>query len=152
VNRVKSWEEVVEGVRVEVLEFSDTVESVDKASRLSGEPPSKIIKTLLLKTKDSFIIAIVRGDRKIDYEKASKILGSHISLAKREDVLDVLGVEPGAVTPLSPRVKSLKVFLDPAILVNENVLCGGGSLNKLYKVKTSDLLNYLKPDIIDIFK
>jgi len=41
--------EVIDGIEVEVLEFSDTVETVDKASMLSGYPPEVIAKTILLK-------------------------------------------------------------------------------------------------------
>jgi prolyl-tRNA editing enzyme YbaK/EbsC (Cys-tRNA(Pro) deacylase) len=152
VSSVSRWEQVVEGIKVEVLEFSDTVESVDKASKLSGEPSSKIVKTLLLKVGDSFVVAVVRGDRRVDYGKASKVFGLPVALAKREEVLNILNVEPGAVTPLSSRVRSLNVVLDPAILVNEYILCGGGSTKRLYKVKTSDLVEYLKPIIVDIFK
>lgn len=144
--------EIIEGVEVEVLEFSDTVENVEKASRLSGEPPNKIVKTLLLKVGEDYVVAVVRGDRKVDYKKASRVLGSSISLAKPKEVLEILGLEPGAVTPLSLKVKTLKVILDPAILDNEYILCGGGGINKLYKVKTASLLQYLNPDIIDIFK
>lgn len=40
----KCWRELVEGVELEVLEFADAVEFVEKASRLSGGPPSKVIK------------------------------------------------------------------------------------------------------------
>lgn len=149
---VARWKEVINGVEVEVLEFSETVENVEKASKLSGEPPSRIVKTLLLKAGENFVIALVRGDRKVDYVKASKVLGVAVRLAKRDDVVEVLGIEPGAVTPLLDKVKLFKVVMDPTILVNEYVLCGGGSLNRLFKVKVKDLVDYLKPYIIDVFR
>lgn len=144
--------EVVEGVRVEVLEFLDTVESVEKASRLSGEPASRIAKTLLLRAGEGYVVAIARGDRKVDFKKASHVLGVNVSLAKPSEVKAVLGVEPGAVTPLSKALRNLRIILDPAILENEYLVCGGGSLNRLFKLKTRDLVEYLKPEVLDIFK
>lgn len=146
------WREVVDGVEVEVIEFSDSVETVEKASRLSGYPRHLIVKTLLLKADNEYIVAVARGDRKVDNSKAEKVLGKRVELAKSWEVKQVLGVDPGAVTPISKKVKSLRVLVDPQILALDYVVCGGGSLNRLYKVKTKELLEYLNPQIIDIFK
>lgn len=148
---VKTWRSSIEGIEVEVLEFTDTVETVEKASRLSGYPVSQIVKTLLLKAGRDYIVIVARGDRKIDLEKAKQILGTKTTLATPREVNTILGVEVGAVTPFLPRIKSLRVILDPAILEHEYIVCGGGSLNRLYRVKTRDLLKYLNPEIIDIF-
>ncbi|MGC8983417.1 MAG: aminoacyl-tRNA deacylase [Desulfurococcaceae archaeon] len=148
----RTWREVVEGIEVEVLEFEGTVESVEKASRLSGEPPSRIAKTLLLKTEGGYVVAVVRGDRRVSFEKAAQVLGGPARLARPEEVKRVLGSEPGAVTPLSSSVKRLRVLLDPALLENEYVLCGGGSLNRLFKVRVRDLVEYLKPEVADAFE
>lgn len=137
---------------MEVLEFNGTVETVEKASKLSGYPPGYIVKTLLLRVGDKYVVVIARGDRRLDYSKAEKYLGVRPRLASPEEVKAILGVEVGAVTPLSPRVRALRVILDPAIARLEYVVCGGGSLNRLYKVRVLDLVNYLKPEVADIFK
>jgi prolyl-tRNA editing enzyme YbaK/EbsC (Cys-tRNA(Pro) deacylase) len=146
------WRDVVDGVEVEVMEFDDTVESVEKASRLSGYPASLIVKTLLLRVGNGYLIAVARGDRRVDWSKAEKIFGKKVALAKPDEVKALLGVEVGAVTPISPKVKSFRVVLDPAILNQEFIVCGGGALNRLFKVKVKDLVNYLNPTLIDIFK
>lgn len=142
----------MEGIEVEALEFEDTVETVEKASLLSGYPPEMIVKTLLLRVCERYLIAIVRGDRKIDYNKALKYLGSKPALANPTEVLETLGLEVGAVTPLNSLVKNSRVILDPAIMAFSEVICGGGSRNTLFKLKTRDLVDYLKPEIADIFK
>lgn len=149
---MRVWRDVVDGVEVEVMEFNDTVESVEKASRLSGYPASLIVKTLLLRVGNGYLIAIARGDRRVDWSKAEKIFEKKVALAKPDEVKALLGVEVGAVTPISPKVKSFRVVLDPAILNQEFIVCGGGALNRLFKVKVKDLVNYLNPTLIDIFK
>ena len=148
---LKTWRSNVEGVEVEVLEFADTVETVEKASRLSGYPVSQIVKTLLLRAGKDYVVVVARGDRKVDFEKATRLLGVRTTLATPREVNTVLGVEVGAVTPLLPRIKSLRVIIDPAVLEHEYIVCGGGSLNRLYKIKTRELLNYLNPEVTDIF-
>ena len=122
---VKKWRELVDGVEVEVLEFEGTVETVEKASMLSGYPPREIVKTLLLRVNSDYIVAIVRGDRRIDYGKAIKALSRRIRLAKPSEVKAVLGVGVGAVTPFSPRIKQIQVIIDPAIAEQEYIVCGG---------------------------
>lgn len=149
---MRVWRDVVDGVEVEVMEFDDTVESVEKASRLSGYPASLIVKTLLLRVGNGYLIAVARGDRRVDWSKAEKIFEKKVALAKPDEVKALLGVEVGAVTPISPKVKSFRVVLDPAILNQEFIVCGGGALNRLFKVKVKDLVNYLNPTLIDIFK
>jgi len=140
------------GIEVEILEFEDGVETVEKAARLSGEEPRSIIKTILLGVGDDYAVAMVRGDRRINLEALSRILGRNARLARAKEVREVLGVDVGSVSPLNPRVRSLKVFMDPAILELENVLCGGGSPRRLIRVRVRDLVDLLNPLIIEAFE
>lgn len=149
---MKVRSEVIDGVDVEVMEFDDTVETVEKASELSGHPRSAIVKTLLLKVGEEYLVAVIRGDRRLDLSKAERTLGRKVRLAKPDEVAAVLGAEVGAVTPLSAKVRSLRVILDPAVLDREFVVCGGGSLNILYKVEVRDLVKYLNPLLVDVFR
>jgi Uncharacterized conserved protein len=89
---------------------------------------------------------------RVDVEALSRALGAPASMAKAREVREVLGVEPGAVTPLSDRVKSLRVVADPGILEHEYLLAGGGATNKLIRVKTADLVNALSPTFLEVFR
>jgi prolyl-tRNA editing enzyme YbaK/EbsC (Cys-tRNA(Pro) deacylase) len=140
-------------LRAQMLEFTDTVETVNKACKLSGEPPNVIVKTLLMRVEDNdYIILIVRGDRRVDNIKLSRYLGSTAKLVAPDEVLRVLGVPAGAVSPLLSNVLRFRRLLDPKILEKEYVVCGGGDLNTLVRIVTEDLINYLKPEIVDVFK
>jgi len=87
------------GVPVEILEFEHGVETVERAARESGEPVSRIVKTILLRVGDEYAVAIVRGDRRIDLKRLSHLLGREVVMARAREVRQVLGVEVGAVTP-----------------------------------------------------
>ncbi len=152
-------EEVVKYVRenelrAQVLEFKDTVESVYKASKLTNEPSERVVKTMLVKTKnDEYLSLIIRGDRRIDNSKLNTYLGCEAKLATADEILKVLKVPPGAVSPLSRSVLKLRRIVDPKILEEEYVICGGGSLNTLVKIVTEDLVKSLNnPEIVDVFK
>lgn len=151
VDGVRSRRAVMLGVEVEVLEFDEGVETVEKAARASGVPPSAIVKTLLVRAGDKYIAVLARGDHRIDIDALSRALGAPASLAKAREVREVLGVEPGAVTPLSEAVARLEVVADPAILEHEYVLAGGGTTKSLIKVKSLDLFRALRPKTLDVF-
>jgi len=72
---VRVWRDVVDGVDVKVMEFDDTVETVDKASELSGYPRSSIVKTLLLRVGEEYLVAVIRGDRRLDLNKVERASG-----------------------------------------------------------------------------
>jgi prolyl-tRNA editing enzyme YbaK/EbsC (Cys-tRNA(Pro) deacylase) len=52
----------------------------------------------------------------------------------------------------SLRIKQIQVIIDPVIAEHEYIICGGGAVNKLYRVRVKDLIEYLKPRFLDIFK
>lgn len=138
----------VMGIDVELLEFDEGVETVERAARASGEPPEVIVKTLLMRAGDEYIVVLARGLAKVNTEALSKALGTPVVLARAREVRAVLGVEPGAVTPLSEKVKALRIFADPGILHYEYVLVGGGSTRSLIRVRTSDLVRALSPSFV----
>lgn len=79
------------GLTVDVLEFDHGgVETVEAASRESGEPVGRIVKTLLLKAGDEYLVAIVRGgDKVINFDRLSKALGKSVAMAKAREVRQV---------------------------------------------------------------
>ncbi|MGC8542765.1 MAG: aminoacyl-tRNA deacylase [Vulcanisaeta sp.] len=148
---MKVRKEEIMGVPVEILEFDRGVETVESASRESGEPTSRIVKTLILKVDNEYVVAIVRGDRYVDLARLSTVLGKEVTMARAKEVKQVIGMEIGAVTPLNERVRSMRVIMDPSILENEYVLCGGGSKYTLMRIKVKDLVQLLKPEFLDVF-
>ncbi len=149
---MRSYKAQMLGVDVEVLEFDEGVETVERAARASGVPPDSIVKTLLVRAGDKYVVVLARGTVRVDMEALSSALGVQAAMAKAKEVREVLGVEPGAVTPLSERVKALKVIADPGLLQYERVLAGGGAVNKLIRVRVADLVNALQPTFLEVFR
>jgi len=142
------------GLRAQILEFTDTVETVYKASKLVKERPERIVKTILVKTeKGEYVALIIRGDRRIDNYKLKTYLGCDVRLATAGEVLEVLKVPLGAVSPLLRGISTIRKIVDPKILEEEYVICGGGSLNTLVRIVTEDLIKSLNnSEIVDVFK
>ena len=56
-------------------------------------------KNLFLKSKKSFVLMTVKGDKRVDLKAMAKELGySSFSFAKEDDLLTLLSLTPGSVT------------------------------------------------------
>src|SRR5688572_13873603 len=72
----------------------------EEAAKVRGFELKQGAKSLILKSPDGFVMAVVPGNKKLDSKKLKKILGvKDIRFATAEEVKQVAGVEIGAVYP-----------------------------------------------------
>jgi len=136
-----------------ILQFDEPVRTVEEAAERSKADPSEIVKTIILIADDRPIAAIIQGNRKIDLEKLRKVLNAkYVRLAKPSEVLKLLGIGIGAVSPLLNSMKRIRCIMDEKVLMEKKVLAGGGSEKTLVLIKPKDLAEILKPIIADISK
>lgn len=120
-----------------LIELKDRAVSVDDVIEYSITEidPEQICKTILVKSKKQFYALFLRGSDKVDFKKLKSVIGKS-SIASKDEVIAVTGVEPGAVCP---------VLLDIPLIVDERVLSlerlNFGSGNHLYgiEIASSDL-------------
>ncbi len=127
------------------------METVDAASRVTGTPPSDIVKTLLLIVDGRPMAVLLPGDRKLDYRKLSALMkASKIRTASPDEIAELTGLMPGGVTPLSECIRGLKVIVDSSIASKESVWVGGGTPTSLAQVSVKDLIRALKPTLTEV--
>jgi len=141
------------GLDVEILRFDEPVRTVEEAAERSKADPSEIVKTMIFIADDRPIAAMVQGDRRIDLRKLRRVLkADYVRLAKPGEVLKLLGIRIGAISPLLNSMKRIRCVMDERILMKERVLAGGGSEKTLISIRPKDLAEILKPIIADISK
>ena len=102
------------------------VHTVDQARALRGEIPGGHCKNLFLKDDKANIWLIVcLEDAQIDLKAAPARVGSRrLSFGKPELLMEVLGVEPGSVTPfalINDTAHRVNVVLDAAMMAHDLV-------------------------------
>jgi len=108
--------------------------------------PSEICKTIIVKDgKEAMFAVFLQGVDRIDFRKLKAVLGK-ASVASREEVLEVTGVEAGAVCPLTLDVP---LYMDERVLGLERVNFGSGDHMYGIEVRTEDLLQVLGCRVID---
>lgn len=138
-------------VDAKIVDFGESVETVDSASRVAGVPPSDIVKTLLLVVDGRPMAVLLPGDKKLDYRKLSALTkASKIRMASPDEIVELTSQMPGGLTPLSECIRGLKIIMDSSIASKERVWVGGGSPTALAEVRVADLVRALRPTLAEI--
>ena len=131
---------------IELEEKAISVEDVIRYSKTEIEP-EEICKTIILKDRKGRKYAIfLLGNTRIDFNKAKRIIGSKVSVASFDEVVDATGVEPGAVCPLTLKIPLL---IDRGVMSRERINFGSG--NHLYglEIQTQDLAKIIDYQLVD---
>jgi Ala-tRNA(Pro) deacylase len=102
--------------------------TVDEAKALRGHIPGCHIKNLFLKDKrDQLWLVVCPEDRPIDMKALPALIGSaRLSFARPEILRQVLGVEPGSVTPfglINDTAQRVAVVLDAEMMAADRINC-----------------------------
>lgn len=114
--------ERLESLRIEALTHTHPpVFTVEESKRLRGDLPGGHCKNLFLKDKKGGLwLVVALEDTPVDLKALrAKIGAPTLSFAKPELVRDVLGVEPGSVTPfalVNETARDVRVVLDAAMM------------------------------------
>ena len=88
--------------------------ALEAASSLGCEVGA-IVKSLLFKTENSFILCLVAGDKKASLNKIKKTLNiKDVSMAAAEDVKTITGYTIGGVSPIG-QLKKIDIFIDNSL-------------------------------------
>ena len=100
-----------------------------------------IVKSLLLKTEDNFIICLVSGDKRCSLNKLKKILDKKdISMANAKDVKDKTGFSIGGVSPVAHTTK-LEVIIDKLLSRFPLIFAAAGHPNSIFEITYKKLVN-----------
>ena len=116
------------------------IHSLEQAASERGQSPSQIIRSILFRLgQGEFVMVLVAGPRQISWPKLRGFLGqSRITMASDEEVFEVTGFRPGAVSPFGlPSL--LRILADDGVFIPEEVSIGSGVRGTAIVIKTSDL-------------
>ncbi len=137
------------GTKYVVLEHEHTHTS-EEAARVRGTSMSEGAKSLLLKSGDSFMMAIIPGNKKLDSRKLRAILGVRkLKFASPEEVEKIMGCKIGACYPFGNLI-SLKTYAEKTLGDNIWISYSPGAHNKSIRMKWVDYKKIAKPKVCDI--
>ena len=135
---------------MKVIELNSTARTaLDAANSLNCEVGA-IVKSLLFRTKDTFLLCLVSGDKRCSLNKLKKItLIKDISMASPEDVKLQTGYTIGGVSPVG-HIKKIKIFIDESLKRFKDIFAAAGHPNCVFKINFENLLKITQGEIKDI--
>ena len=125
-------------LKVEVLNSSART-AVDAATSLNCEVGA-IVKSLLLRTEDSFILCLVSGDKRCSLNKIKKMINKKdVSMANADQVKSQTGFSIGGVSPVA-HLEKIKILVDSSLSRFENVYAAAGHPNSIFKITYKQLI------------
>ena len=125
-------------LKVEALNSSART-AVNAAESLNCEVGA-IVKSLLLRTDDSFILCLVSGDKRCSLNKIKKMINKKdISMANADQVKSQTGFSIGGVSPVA-HLEKIKILVDSSLSRYENVYAAAGHPNSIFKITYKQLI------------
>ena len=126
--------------KLKVIVLNTTARTAkDAATSLKCEVGA-IVKSLLFKADDTFLICLVPGDKRCSLNKLKKILNKKdVCMANAEEVKEHTGFSIGGVSPVG-YIKKLDILIDKSLNRFANVFAAAGHPNCVFKINYNELI------------
>ena len=98
-----------------------------------------IVKSLLFKTNDSFLLCLVAGDKRASLNKIKKTINKKdVSMANPEDVKSQTGYTIGGVSPIG-HLKQIEIIIDNSLERFKELFAAAGHPNCVFKINFTNI-------------
>jgi prolyl-tRNA synthetase len=97
--------------------------TIEAVTEMLGRPAEQLIKTLLYKSEEGFVAALVRGDRQLNELKLIKVVGGELRMAEPEEIRQLTGADVGFSGPVGLAGKA-KIIADEEIAAMSEAVAG----------------------------
>jgi len=133
----KSMKDYDQSLKVIVLDKS--ARTAQDAATALGCNVGAIVKSLLFKTNDSFLLCLVAGDKRASLNKIKKIINKKdVSMANPEDVKSQTGYTIGGVSPIG-HLKQIEIIIDNSLERFNELFAAAGHPNCVFKINFTNI-------------
>ena len=136
--------------KLKVIVLNTTARTAkDAATSLKCEVGA-IVKSLLFKADDTFLICLVPGDKRCSLNKLKKILNKKdVRMANADEVKANTGFSIGGVAPIA-HLKKLNILIDKSLGRFQSVFAAAGHPNSIFKIEYNQLVQMTKGEVKEI--
>ena len=130
--------------------LNSSARTAEQAAESLNTEVGSIVKSLLFKTEDGFVLCLVSGDRRCSLNKLKKIKNQKdISMASADQVKKVTGFSIGGVSPVG-HLQQIEIFIDEKLNRFNNIYAAAGHPNCIFKIDFDNLTKITKGSIKNI--
>ena len=137
---------------LKIIVLENSARTVQDAATALGCDAGAIVKSLLFKTDDSFVLCLVAGDKKCSLNKLKKIKNKKdVSMASPEDVKTQTGYTIGGVSPIG-HLNRVEIFIDKSLKRFNNLFAAAGHPNCIFEINFMNIQKITNGKIEDIIE
>lgn len=135
-----------------VVELENSARTAKDAANSLNCEVGAIVKSLLLKIDDNFLLCLIAGDKRCSLNKIKKIKNSkNVRMASAEEVKEQTGYTIGGVSPVGHK-NELEILIDSSLNRFKAIFAAAGHPNCIFEINYDDLKKItsgLNEDIIE---
>ena len=136
--------------QLKVLVLDTTARTAKDAAESLGCEVGAIVKSLVFRTDDTFLICLVAGDKRCSLNKLKKIISKKDAcMANADEVKVNTGFSIGGVAPVA-HLKKLNILIDQSLGRFQSVFAAAGHLNSIFKIEYNKLVQMTKGEVKEI--
>ena len=125
--------------------------ALEAASSLDCEVGA-IVKSLVFKAENKFILCLVAGDKKASLNKIKKELNiKDVSMASSDEVKKVTGFTIGGVSPIG-HLNKIEILIDNSLKRFNSLFAAAGHPNCVFEINFNDLQKITNGSIKEIIE
>ena len=137
---------------LEVIILENSARTAQDAAKALDCNVGAIVKSLLFKTGDGFILCLVAGDKRCSLNKLKKIKDEkNISMASPEDVKAQTGYTIGGVSPIG-HLEKIEIIIDNSLERFNELFAAAGHPNCVFKINYKDIQKITNGKVEDIIE
>ena len=137
---------------LEIIVLENSARTAKDAATALGCNVGAIVKSLLFKTEDSFILCLVSGDKRCSLTKLKKITNKkNISMASPEEVKTQTGYTIGGVSPVG-HLNMVEIFIDKSLKRFNELFAAAGHPKCVFKIDFVNIQKITNGKIKDIIE
>ena len=126
--------------KLKILVLDTTARTAKDAANSLKCEVGAIVKSLLFKADDSFLICLIAGDKRCSLNKLKKILQKKdVSMANADEVKAATGFSIGGVAPVA-YITNLDILIDKSLSRFQYVFGAAGHPNCVFKITYNQLI------------
>ncbi|MDA7452824.1 YbaK/EbsC family protein [Candidatus Pelagibacter ubique] len=137
---------------LEVIVLENSARTAQDAATTLACDVGAIVKSLLFKAENTFILCLVAGDKRCSLNKLKKIKDKKdISMASPEEVKTQTGYTIGGVSPVG-HLEEIEIIIDNSLERFNELFAAAGHPNCVFKTNYNDIQKITNGKVEDIIE
>jgi Cys-tRNA(Pro) deacylase len=137
---------------LEVIVLENSARTAQDAATALECKVGAIVKSLLFRTENSFILCLVAGDKRCSLNKLKKVKDKKdISMASPEEVKTQTGYTIGGVSPVG-HLEEIEIIIDNSLERFNELFAAAGHPNCVFKTNYNDIQKITNGNVEDIIE